>query len=150
MPGISIFQDVPLVPTDHVFAVNQRYNDDTHPKKVNLGVGGRFVFNSWNHFRSYEHRIVLDFNRVILASILSFFFLFYLAYKNDEGKPMVLPVVSKTEKQLAASIEDGILNHEYLPIDGLESFTKAACKLALGPDSPAIVESRVCICNLWS
>lgn len=63
---------------------------------------------------------------------------------------MVLPVVAKTEKQLAGSIEDGILNHEYLPIDGLESFTDAACKLALGPDSPAIVESRVCICNLWS
>ncbi|XP_029203906.2 aspartate aminotransferase, cytoplasmic-like [Acropora millepora] len=105
MPGISIFQDVPLVPTDHVFAVNQRYNDDTHPKKVNLGIG---------------------------------------AYRNDDGKPMVLPVVAKTEKQLAGSIEDGILNHEYLPIDGLESFTDAACKLALGPDSPAIVESRVC------
>ena len=47
MPGISIFQDVPLVPTDHVFAVNQRYNDDTHPKKVNLGIGGSFVFKSF-------------------------------------------------------------------------------------------------------
>lgn len=83
MPGISIFQDVPLVPTDHVFAVNQRYNDDTHPKKVNLGIGGRFVFNSGNHFRSYEHLVVLDFNRVIwLTSILQlipdFFLLFIL------------------------------------------------------------------------
>lgn len=69
MPGISIFQDVPLVPTDHVFAVNQRYNDDTHPKKVNLGIGGRFVVNSGNHFRSYEHRVVLDFNRIIIILV---------------------------------------------------------------------------------
>lgn len=79
-----------------------------------------------------------------------FFFLFHLAYRNDEGKPMVLPVVARTEKQLAASIEDGILNHEYLPIDGLDSFTDAACKLALGPDNSAIVERRVCIYNLRS
>ncbi|XP_068709760.1 aspartate aminotransferase, cytoplasmic-like isoform X2 [Montipora capricornis] len=105
MPGISIFKDVPLVPTDHVFHVNQNYNDDKHPQKVNLGIG---------------------------------------AYRDDSGKPMVLDVVKNVEKQLADEIADKILNHEYLPIDGLKLFTDAACKLALGPDSPAIVENRVC------
>lgn len=40
MAGVSIFKDVPLVLTDHVFYVNQNYNEDTDPRKVNLGIGG--------------------------------------------------------------------------------------------------------------
>ena len=39
---------------------------------------------------------------------------------------------------------DPSLNHEYLPIAGLASFTTAAQKLIIGADSPAIKESRVC------
>ena len=35
------------------------------------------------------------------------------AYRDDDGKPWVLPVVSKVEKQIAS---DSSLNHEYLPI----------------------------------
>ena len=35
------------------------------------------------------------------------------AYRDDDGKPWVLPVVSKVEKQIAL---DSSLNHEYLPI----------------------------------
>ena len=42
MAPVSIFKDVPLVPTDHVFAVNQKFNEDTHPNKVNMGIGGKF------------------------------------------------------------------------------------------------------------
>lgn len=105
MPGGSIFQDVPLVPTDHVFAVNQAYNDDSHPNKVNMGIG---------------------------------------AFRDNDGKPMVLPVVVKVEKQLSDQIADKTLNHEYLSIDGLTSFTDAACRLVLGAESPAIAENRVC------
>ena len=41
MPGVSIFKDVPLVPTAHAFHVNQQYKDDTNPNKVNLGIGGK-------------------------------------------------------------------------------------------------------------
>ncbi|KAM7437581.1 Golgi Transport [Porites harrisoni] len=105
MPGVSIFKDVPLVPTDHVFHVNQQYKDDKNPNKVNLGIG---------------------------------------AYRDDDGNPMVLSVVSRVEKQLAEEIAAKTLNHEYLSIDGLGSFTQAACKLCLGGDSPAIAENRVC------
>jgi aspartate aminotransferase len=36
------------------------------------------------------------------------------------------------------------LNHEYLPIAGLATFTSAAAKLILGADSPAIAEKRTC------
>jgi aspartate aminotransferase, cytoplasmic len=37
---------------------------------------------------------------------------------------------------------DPELNHEYLPIAGLASFTSKACELILGADSPAIAEKR--------
>lgn len=61
------------------------------------------------------------------------------AYRTDEGKPWVLPVVRKTEKALA---EDETLNHEYLGQMGLDDFSKAASRMLLGEDSPAIKENR--------
>ncbi|KAF9895751.1 Aspartate aminotransferase, cytoplasmic isozyme 1, partial [Lobosporangium transversale] len=62
------------------------------------------------------------------------------AYRTEEGKPWVLPVVHKADKIL---VEDEHLDHEYLPILGLESFRKASAKLILGADSKAIAEGRV-------
>ncbi|XP_060879317.1 aspartate aminotransferase, cytoplasmic [Metopolophium dirhodum] len=50
------------------------------------------------------------------------------AYRTNEGKPYYIPVVKKAE----SVVLDGTLNHEYLPILGLESFTKAASQLLLG------------------
>ncbi|KAM8858492.1 aspartate aminotransferase, cytoplasmic [Spinachia spinachia] len=62
------------------------------------------------------------------------------AYRTDEGQPWVLPVVKKVEKIL---VQDESLNHEYLPILGLPDFRSSASKIALGEDSPAILENRV-------
>ncbi|KAI1704385.1 aminotransferase class I and II domain-containing protein [Ditylenchus destructor] len=62
------------------------------------------------------------------------------AYRTEEGKPWVLPVVRQATKILAA---DDTINHEYLPVLGYEPFTKAASELVLGADSPAIKEGRV-------
>ncbi|MCJ8730609.1 hypothetical protein PDJAM_G00186440 [Pangasius djambal] len=62
------------------------------------------------------------------------------AYRTDECQPWVLPVVRKVEKLIA---EDDSLNHEYLPILGLPEFRSSASKIALGEDSPAILEKRV-------
>ena len=62
------------------------------------------------------------------------------AYRDDNAKPWVLPVVKKADDVLR---QDPNLNHEYLPIAGLADFTSAAQKLILGPDSPAIREKRV-------
>lgn len=62
------------------------------------------------------------------------------AYRTDEGKPWVLPVVRKVEKILAA---DDSLTHEYFPILGLDAFSTAASKILLGASSPAIAEGRV-------
>ncbi|XP_023716437.1 aspartate aminotransferase, cytoplasmic isoform X2 [Cryptotermes secundus] len=61
------------------------------------------------------------------------------AYRTDEGKPWVLPVVRKTEKQLA---DDETLNHEYLPVLGLDACSSAATKMLLGADSSAFAQGR--------
>jgi len=61
------------------------------------------------------------------------------AYRDDDGKPWVLPVVRKAEQLLR---DDPEANHEYLPIAGLAKLTSAAQKLVLGADSPAILEKR--------
>ncbi|KAF2877425.1 aspartate aminotransferase [Massariosphaeria phaeospora] len=62
------------------------------------------------------------------------------AYRDNNAKPWVLPVVKKADEILR---KDPDLNHEYLPIAGLPAFTAASQKLILGGDSPAIGEKRV-------
>lgn len=62
------------------------------------------------------------------------------AYRDDNAKPWVLPVVDKADEILR---QDPDLNHEYLPIAGLANFTSASQKLILGADSPVIAEKRV-------
>ncbi|ROW05105.1 hypothetical protein VSDG_00616 [Cytospora chrysosperma] len=62
------------------------------------------------------------------------------AYRDDNAKPWVLPVVKKADEIIR---NDPNLNHEYLPIAGLPSFTSKACELVLGADSPALAEKRV-------
>ncbi|KAF7295026.1 Aspartate aminotransferase [Mycena indigotica] len=62
------------------------------------------------------------------------------AYRDDNSKPWVLPVVKEATRIL---LQDESLDHEYLPITGLPEFTAAAAKLILGSDSPAIAENRV-------
>eukprot|EP00182_Erythrolobus_australicus_P005797 CAMPEP_0185829664 /NCGR_PEP_ID=MMETSP1353-20130828/382_1 /TAXON_ID=1077150 /ORGANISM="Erythrolobus australicus, Strain CCMP3124" /LENGTH=432 /DNA_ID=CAMNT_0028527481 /DNA_START=18 /DNA_END=1316 /DNA_ORIENTATION=+ len=61
------------------------------------------------------------------------------AYRTEEGKPYVLPVVARVHRELLDANED----HEYLPIEGYAPFTEASAKLILGPESPAIAEDRV-------
>ncbi|KAK7072730.1 Golgi Transport [Halocaridina rubra] len=62
------------------------------------------------------------------------------AYRTDEAKPWVLPVVRKVESDLAADMS---LTHEYLPILGLDSFSTAAAKMLLGADHKAISDGKV-------
>ncbi|KAJ6630684.1 aspartate amino-transferase [Mycena sp. CBHHK59/15] len=62
------------------------------------------------------------------------------AYRDDNSKPWVLPVVKEATRIL---LSDETLDHEYLPITGLPEFTVAAAKLILGAGSPAIAEGRV-------
>ncbi|KAH9883816.1 aspartate aminotransferase [Xylariomycetidae sp. FL2044] len=63
------------------------------------------------------------------------------AYRDDNAKPWVLPVVKKADDILH---NDPELNHEYAPIAGIASFTSKAAELILGgADSPAVKEKRV-------
>jgi len=64
------------------------------------------------------------------------------AYRTDEGKPWVLPVVKKAESYLAQQVNVDLLNHEYLPVLGMETFGIAATSMLLGSNCPAIKEGR--------
>ncbi|KAJ7351139.1 Aspartate aminotransferase, mitochondrial [Desmophyllum pertusum] len=56
------------------------------------------------------------------------------AYRDDAGKPYVLPSVIKAEEKLLAKNQD----KEYGPIHGIAEFTVPAAKLAFGEDSDVI------------
>ena len=58
-----------------------------------------------------------------------------VAYRDDEGKPWVLPIVRSVEEKMVA---DKALDKEYLPVLGYEPFTTAATKILLGEDSSII------------
>ncbi|ORX46376.1 PLP-dependent transferase [Piromyces finnis] len=61
------------------------------------------------------------------------------AYRDENGKPWVLPVVRKATKMV---ISDPNYNHEYLSMIGDREFTTSALKLILGPDNQSILENR--------
>merc|ERR1719175_427207 len=64
------------------------------------------------------------------------------AYRTDEGKPWILPCVKKAETKLASQTQEEVINHEYLPVLGLESFASASTAMLLGESSSAISEGR--------
>ncbi|KAK3938853.1 pyridoxal phosphate-dependent transferase [Diplogelasinospora grovesii] len=56
------------------------------------------------------------------------------AYRDDQGKPYVLPTVRKAEEKVVSSR----MNKEYAGITGVPEFTKAAAVLAYGEGSSAL------------
>lgn len=63
------------------------------------------------------------------------------AYRDENGKPYVLPSVRKAEELILSQKGD----KEYLPITGLANFTKNAAKLAYGSNSKPLQEDRIAI-----
>ncbi|KAK3698929.1 aspartate transaminase aat1 [Vermiconidia calcicola] len=63
------------------------------------------------------------------------------AYRDDKGKPYVLPSVKTAEGKV---IQQN-LDKEYAGITGVPDFTKAAARLAYGPDSAPLNEGRIAI-----
>lgn len=57
-------------------------------------------------------------------------------YRNEEGKPWVLPSVKLAKEKI------GDCGHEYLPIAGLKDFRDSAVKLVFH-DTKALEEQRV-------
>ncbi|KAI1717917.1 aminotransferase class I and II domain-containing protein [Ditylenchus destructor] len=62
------------------------------------------------------------------------------AYRDDQGKPFILPSVRTAEEEIIKSNMD----HEYAGIAGIAEFTQNSIKLALGDDSSALKEKRTC------
>lgn len=65
------------------------------------------------------------------------------AYRDDNGKPFVFPVVRKVEK----AIVESKLDKEYCPIEGTAEFGLAARKVCFGDDSPLVTNGRVASCQ---
>ena len=63
------------------------------------------------------------------------------AYRDDHGKPYVLPSVRQAERRIV----DRQIDKEYAGITGVPAFTQAAALLAYGPDSVPITEDRVAV-----
>ena len=63
------------------------------------------------------------------------------AYRDDKGKPYVLPSVQSAEQAIVKKN----LDKEYAGITGVPDFTKAAALLAYGPDSAPLKEGRIAI-----
>jgi len=55
------------------------------------------------------------------------------AYRDDNGKPYILPCVRKAEERILANDMD----HEYAGIQGIDSFVDKSQKLAFGADNKA-------------
>lgn len=62
------------------------------------------------------------------------------AYRDDNGKPWVLPSVRSAEKLIH---EDPSFNHEYLGIAGLPELSSGAARIIFGENSKALKDGRV-------
>lgn len=74
-----------------------------------------------------------------LGMIIIEFFL-YAAYRTNDNKPFVFPVVKKCEIEI---VNDPTMNHEYFPMAGNEDYIKVATELILGKDNKALRDKRV-------
>lgn len=60
------------------------------------------------------------------------------AYRDDNGKPVVLDCVREAERRIAGS-----MNMEYLPMGGSNKMVEETLKLAYGEDSDLIKDKRI-------
>jgi len=65
------------------------------------------------------------------------------AYRDDNGKPYLLPSVKEAEKRIVESGWNGVQQKEYAGITGIKEFCDASVKFAYGADSPALKENRL-------
>jgi len=62
------------------------------------------------------------------------------AYRDNNGKPFVFPVVKKVELEI---VNDKALDKEYAPIEGVAEFILGAKQVAFGWDHPDVKSGRV-------
>jgi len=63
------------------------------------------------------------------------------AYRTEEGKPWVLPVVVKAEEQMLRETGKTV-DKEYIPIDGLPSLKECTQRLIFGEKKPNVASSQ--------
>jgi len=102
---MGLYDNLQTAPPDAILTTATLFKNDTHPKKINLGIG---------------------------------------AYRTEDGKPFVLPVVKKAEEKLLAGTGT-TYNKEYLPIDGIPTVKAATQKLMFGSES-----DKFCSCQALS
>lgn len=61
------------------------------------------------------------------------------AYRDDAGKPWVLPSVAEAQARIVSSGA----NMEYPPISGIPEFVEAAKRLAYGPENPKLQRKEI-------
>ncbi len=69
------------------------------------------------------------------------------AYRDNNGKPYVFPIVKKVEKEI---VEDPTLDKEYAPIEGVADFIVGSRQVAFGWDHPDVNSGRVATCQALS
>lgn len=118
-------------PPTVIFHLSARFNADTHPKKLNLGVGA---------YRDEDLKpVVFGAVRAAEAAVV--------AAKNNKE---YLPVRSSLWRALVRSLAV-IRRHRRVPqIVGLPAFTAAAGRLMFGADSAVIKENRLRTCQTLS
>jgi aspartate aminotransferase len=72
------------------------------------------------------------------------------AYRDEDGKPWVLPTVTAAEEELLRLQAQGKINHEYLSIEGHPDFYEKAVLLLLGNDSTPLKEGRATVVQCLS
>ena len=62
------------------------------------------------------------------------------AYRDNNGKPFVFPIVKKVELEI---VNDKTLDKEYAPIDGVAEFITGSRQVLFGWDHPLVQDSRL-------
>jgi aspartate aminotransferase, cytoplasmic len=69
------------------------------------------------------------------------------AYRDNNGKPYIFPVVRKAEAEV---VGDASLDKEYAPIEGVAEFIKGSRQVTFGWDSPLVTSDRIITCQTLS
>ena len=65
------------------------------------------------------------------------------AYRDNNGKPFVFPIVKKVEHEV---VNDVTLDKEYAPIDGVAEFITGSKQVIFGWEHPDVTSGRVATC----
>ena len=105
--------------------------------------------SKFNHIPLEKFNTILDINRVFAADPNpKKVALAVGAYRDENGKPWILPSVKAAEAIISADLTK--CNKEYPSQPGFPLYVKAVQSFLLGDDHPALAEKRVATCQSLS